>query len=522
MIGGAAGQGTGKTAYLLGKALVRAGLFVFNYRDYPSLIRGGHNFNILGISDKPLASYSEELDLLVALDQLTIDLHKKNLKKTGRILADVPEGVEGAAKNNVLLGEIYKLLGLPLESLAGVMAEEFPTKKELIVKALEKGYGLVDKPMEGGKFNLTKGKKYFLTGNEAIAAGAVVAGLTHYFAYPMTPATSVFTYLEAHQQELGVKAVQLENEIAVVNATIGASFAGGVSMCGTSGGGFDLMTEGISLAGMAEVPLVVYLAQRGGPSTGLPTYTSQADLKMALSAGHGEFVRLVVAPGDAGEAFRRVQEAIFLAKKYGAAAIILGDKHMGEDHFTVEELDKVGMNFGTAAVLGSGRIVRASGYEHDEKGMTVEDEVWPVRMADRRLGKMRLIEKEVAKMEPVTVYGKGKKLLIGWGSTKGAVVDALPGLPDWRFLQISWISPFPTVRVKTEIEKAAKVVLIEGNATGQMGEVIAQNTGVIIKDKILKYNGRAFTPDEVIRRISNFQFLNYKQILNHKHVDQQV
>ena len=548
LIGGAAGQGTGKTAYLFGKALVRAGLYVFNYRDYPSLIRGGHNFNILKVSDQPIASHEEQYDLIVALDQQTITLHQKNLKKDGLILCDENIVVDKAVKfatakilseiqapavmaNNLFLGAIFKMLGLPLETLITVFSEEFPSKKEISTISLQKGYSLVEDSYEGD-FRPGPKVRYFLTGNEAIAAGAATAGLTHYFAYPMTPATSVFTYLEANQKELGVKAVQLENEIAVANATIGASFAGGVSMCGSSGGGFDLMVEALSLAGMAEAPLVVYLAQRGGPSTGIPTYSAQADLKFTLNAGHGEFIRLVAAPGDAQEAFEVVQQMILLTQKYRVLGIILGDKHMGEDHFTADSLTKMDIaadldndykNYkdyksyrltesGVSPVMlpGSGAIVRGTSYEHDETGLTVEDEVWPVRMTDKRLGKMKLIEQEVSKLKPVSVFGKGKNLLIGWGSTKGAAVDALAGLPDWRYLQVSWINPFPASQVKAEIENADKIILIEGNATGQLGDVIAEKTGTQIKDKILKYSGRVFTPGEIVETIKNFQFSSTK------------
>jgi len=325
--------------------------------------------------------------------------------------------------------------------------------------------------------------------------------------------------------------VQLENEIAVANATIGASFAGGIAMCGSSGGGFDLMTEALSLAGIAEIPMVVYLAQRGGPSTGLPTYNAQSDLKMALSAGHGEFIRLVLAPGDSQEAFLMAQQVIYLTQKYRVLAIILGDKHLGEDHYTAESLLK--MNGGTdldnsyknykdyksykltetgvspVALPGSEVIVRATSYEHDETGLTIEDEIWPVRMNDKRLGKMKLIEEEVNKFEPVSVFGKGKNLFIGWGSTKGAAVDSLEKLPDWRYLQVSWLNPFPIEQVKAEIENADRIVLIEGNATGQLGELIAEKTGIKIKDKILKYNGRVFTPKEIREKIKLFKFSSF-------------
>lgn len=538
LIGGKAGQGIAMTSVLLGKIFAKAGFFVFNYRDYPSLIRGGHNFNILSISDFPIFSFEKDYDIIIALDQNTIEKHKKYLKKKGLILGSkelkfrklVPLNLEKILSelklppvfgNNILIGYLVHHFGLPLSLVLRVIRKEFTKKSELIEKTIKIGYALESFWKE--KLNINSKPKYFFSGSEAVALGAVAAGLDIYFAYPMTPATPVLHYLARRQKEYNISVVQLENEISVINTALGASFSGAKTMLGTSGGGFALMTEACSLQGMSEVPLVVYLAQRTGPSTGVPTYTAQGDLKFALSAGHGEFPRIVVAPGDAKEAFFKTVEAFYLSQKYRTLVIILGDKHLGESYFSFEKVEepeikmrdfllkKPSLNFRSykitkdgispRTVPGLGPVVRASGYEHDEWGITTEDQEKISQMAEKRLKKQAFIKKEVSELQPVKVYGKGKNLIVSWGSTKGAILDSLKKLRDYKFLQILYLEPFPSQQVEREIKKAERVVLVENNATGLLGKVIRENTGVFIKEKILKYNGRPFSPSEIIRKI---------------------
>ncbi|MEK9209428.1 MAG: 2-oxoacid:acceptor oxidoreductase family protein, partial [Patescibacteria group bacterium] len=355
LIGGKAGQGTAVTSHLIGKIFCRLGFYVFNYREYPSLITGGHNFNVLNISDKPVFSHKEKYDIILALDQKTIDLHQKNLNPGGFILGEKGlkaknifsfdgEDILNKLKapkifeNNILIGYLFKHLGIEKNIVFKVIEEEFPAEEKAnsIKKAIEEGYNLSET-----KERLKKqGKeKYLIFGNEAIALGAVAGGLDIYFAYPMTPATPILHFLAKKQLKYNILVLQLENEIGVINAALGASFSGAKAMVGTSGGGFALMTEALSLAGMSELPLVIYFGQRAAPSTGLPTYTGQGDLKFALSAGHGEFPRAVVAPGDSQEAIIRTQEAFYLSSKYRIPAIILGDKHLGESGYSFDKLE---------------------------------------------------------------------------------------------------------------------------------------------------------------------------------------
>jgi|TARA_B100001971_G_C18249920_1_gene577336 2-oxoglutarate ferredoxin oxidoreductase subunit alpha len=501
LIGGEAGMGSALTSHLIGKIFCSLGYYVFNYKDYPSLIRGGHNFNVLKISNKKIFSHGSKYDIILALDQKTIDLHKKDLKKNGLIFGvketePIVQKLQGPKilANDVLIGTLFKRFGVDLKILLHSAEKEFGKKSNLIAKAIKEGYKIGKK-----KENLKKSKsKYFISGNEGIAVGSLAAGLDIYLAYPMTPATPVLHFLAKRQLENNILVFQPENEIATINSALGASFSGARVMIGTSGGGFALMTEALSLSGMAELPLVIYLSQRPAPSTGVPTYTAQGDLKFALNAGQGEFPRIVVAPGDAQESIIRTQEAFYLSAKYRMPAIILGDKHLGESNYTFDQLSKSPLK----AV--SYPLDRANSYEHDKAGFTTEDAKEVVKGHERRLRKEKIIAREVKKLNPIRVYGKGRNLIISHGSTKGAILDALPGLKNFRFLQISYLKPFPKEEVAREIKRSKKVILVENSATGALSGVIAEETGLIIKDKVLKYDARPFTPDILINQLKKY------------------
>ena len=286
-----------------------------------------------------------------------------------------------------------KLWGIPLSVGHQAADEKFP-KLESVPKALDAGYEMV---AARDKISLLRDKRetYFFSGTEGISQGAIAAGLDTYFAYPMTPATGVLHNLARQQKNYGFLVSQLENEIAVVNAALGASYTGAISMVGTSGGGFALMGEAMSLAGMSELPLVVYLAQRTSPASGVPTYSSQGDLKFAVNIGHGEFLRVVVAPGDAEEAFLRTIEAFYLSQKYHLLSILISDKHLSESYYSFDKIHAPRVTVKRSViedipqdyksyrltengvsprlVSGEGPLVRATSYEHDEYGYTIED-----------------------------------------------------------------------------------------------------------------------------------------------------
>jgi 2-oxoglutarate ferredoxin oxidoreductase subunit alpha len=515
LIGGKAGQGINKVSQIVSRVLNKIGYYTFNYRDYQSLIRGGHNFNVLSISDKKIGSIESKLDGIIALDDKTIELHKNELKKEGFIIKCGDFCTIGKNVNIAQAGGLIKILGIQKENLIEEIKKEFGDNKEAIAAA-EDGY-----KTKNSKFNLERlknkivNKIAIMSGSQGISKGAIDSGINLYLAYPMTPATAVMHELASKQfdNSSGTNLIvfEAENEISVANAGLGASFTGAKVMIGTAGGGFDLMTEALSFQGMAEIPLVVYLASRPGPGTGIPTYSLQDDLDVALRGGHGEFPRIVIAPGDPIECIEKTNEAFYLSEKFNALSIILSDKHLAESEFSTDRKPNKIIDFKiTRKVPGEG-IVKASSYEHDKFGNTTENSAIAKKNADERLKKYDEIKKDVKKFEMIKIYGNknAKNLIIGWGSTKTVILDALDAIDGsienplkgkYKFLQVLYMKPISD-EIKKEIEKASKVILVENNVTGQLGRLIREKTGIAIKNKILKYDGKPFTSDELKEEI---------------------
>ncbi|MFH1425658.1 MAG: 2-oxoacid:acceptor oxidoreductase family protein [archaeon] len=495
LIGGKAGQGINKVSEIVSETLREIGYYTFNYRDYQSLIRGGHNFNVLSISDKWIASHESKLDGLVALDEKTLTLHKGELKKEGFTITF--EGFKdlGMDLNVALAGALIKILGVEKKVLLRKIKKELD---EDAAKAAEKGF-----ESQKEKFNLKKlsNNIEIISGSKAVADGAINSGIDLYIAYPMTPATGTMHELAAKQIKNKFVVFQSENEIAVANSALGSSFTGAKTMVGTSGGGFDLMSEALSLQGQSEIPLVVYLAARPGPGTGVPTYVSQADLDIALRAGHGEFPRIVIAPGDPVEATENTNQAFYLSEKFGALSILLSDKHLAESEFSIDKKPTKSLKVEVERKLPGRHIVRASSYECDEKGNTSESADLTKKNAEKRIEKYNKIKKETEKFQMIKIHGKkdSKNLIVGWGSTKGAILDAIQDL-DAKFLQVIYMKPLSN-KIKEEINKAKNTILVEANVTGQLGRLIREKTGVSIKNRILKYDGRPFRSDELKTQI---------------------
>jgi 2-oxoglutarate ferredoxin oxidoreductase subunit alpha len=485
LFGGEAGQGPNILTNILGQALVKQGYFVFYSRDYQSLIRGGHNFNVLTFSDKPIYSNESKIDILISLDDATEEIHKHMLKKKAFVL-------KGSEDNMYYAGRLFKLLGLNFELLEQEF-KELEHKFEENMKEAQKGY---DEEKENiCELKYEKGNSVFMNGNQGLAEGAVKSGLDIYYAYPMTPATPLLGELAEKQIENNLLVLELENEISVINAGIGSAITGAKTMVGTSGGGFDLMGEGLSLAGMAEVPIVIYLSQRPGPATGVATYTAQGDLNIARHSGHGEFNRVVLAPGNPKECQELTSQAFYLSQIFGIPSIIISDKHLGESFYTVSKKPKI---------TSSRKLVsmaRYNSYEKDKDGSATEDVEIIKANIEARLKKKEKIEKETKKFNRINIYGKkdSENIIVSWGSTKGAILDAIEDL-NVKFIQVLYIEPFP--HIKKELEKK-NVILIENNATGMLGEIITEKTGVFIekKNKILRYDGRPFLCDELKKEI---------------------
>jgi 2-oxoglutarate ferredoxin oxidoreductase subunit alpha len=506
LIGGKAGQGINKVSQIVSDILTKCGYFTFNYRDYPSLIRGGHNFNILSISDKKVGSIESKLDGIIAMDEKTLALHKNELKKNGFVIDFKDFEGLGRNLNIALAGALIKIFGIEKEILIERIKHEFDNKEALT--AAEKGFNSKEK-----KFELKKLKNSIMrmSGSQGVAEGAVNSKIDLYMSYPMTPATAVMHELASRQIEHNLVVFQPENEIAVANAGLGASFAGAKTMIGSAGGGYDLMTEALSFQGMSEIPLVVYLASRPGPGTGIPTYSTQADLDVALRAGHGEFPRVVIAPGDPIECIEKTNEAFYLSEKYGALTIILSDKHLAESEFSTDRKPNKIISVEIKRKVPGEGIVKASSYEHDEHGNTTEIPAIAKKNADERIKKYEEIKKESERFQMIKIYGNksAKNLIISWGSNKTAILDALdaidgsienPSHGNWKFLQVLYMKPMSD-EIKKEIENANKVILIEQNVTGQLGRLIREKTGIKIKNRILKYDGKPFTSDELREEI---------------------
>jgi 2-oxoglutarate ferredoxin oxidoreductase subunit alpha len=548
LIGGKAGDGIKQAGHFLAQLFNELGFNIFIYEDYQSLITGGHNFSIIRASDKKISNHKQKVDFIIAFNKDAVEKHQENLKKETIIIydsdaiqkQDLPKQYKAVA---FPMSNVLKQRGLPLivrnavslGILAGVLKIDFELVKKIItnsvhkkieenIKVAEIGYkeGLEHK----NGFDIEKIKNKpgkILTGNEAIALGAVKAGMKFYFAYPMTPASGILHYLAANEEKFGIKAIHPENEISVALMAEGAAFAGKRAMVGTSGGGFALMVEALSLAGQAEIPVVFVLSQRSGPATGIPTYTSQADLLFSIFAGHGEFLKIVVAPGDADEAFYLTAEAMNLSWKYQTPAIILSDKHLSESIFSayydenkvkIEEpklwvkkgeykrylITKDGIS--PLAFPGDkNAIVKATSYEHDESGITSETAEDAEKMNEKRLNKKATLIKELKKKKTINVFGnkKSKNILIVWGSTKGVAVEVAENL-GLKVIQPMFIEPFPVEQIKKELKGAKKIIDVEANATGQLAYILKAN-GIDIDEKILKYDGRPFTVEELEEKI---------------------
>jgi len=509
LIAGRAGQGVNELANILARAFGKEGFYVFNYRDYQSLITGGHNFNVICISDKKTGSFDKEYDAVLALDQETMDVHKNDFSKKALFIVNFfvkkknfvfLNAKSDKTVNMAFAACLFKILGLNLDNLVEIVRERFKGKSllEHDVRELKEFYSKDFKLHI--KLEHEQTSKIVLSGSEGVAKGAVMSGVDVYFAYPMTPSTGVLNSL-AREQDKKFFAFTPEDEIACANAAIGASFAGNRAMVGTSGGGFDLMTEAIGLQGMVELPLVIYFASRGSSSTGLATYTGQQDLMAALYGGHGEFSRVVIAPGTAKETVEKTHEAFYLAEKFGAVSIILADKHLAESDFSCDNLNIKKLDIPARKEKPGESIFKRTSYEHDRNWNNAEDSKNAVLSAEKRIAKEKELEKEARKFEMYKIFGKGKNLVISWGSTKCSILDAIEGL-DVKFLQILYLSPFPK-DIKRFIDEARNVFVIEQNTTSQLSKLISQNTGYFVSDKnkILKFDGRPFTSSEIIHEL---------------------
>jgi len=557
LIGGEAGQGVQSVGAILAASLRRGGFSVFADQDYESRIRGGHNFFRVRAKTSSVQAVSADIDLLLALNKGTIDLHEKELKSGGLVIYDAEDtkfitdkpnflkvpllklALEKAGNklmvNTVAAGAALGLAGLDFEILRAVLAKEYGRHGEQTVKdnvtAARAGYDFA--LSSGKKLSLPRTRKapnykLILSGNEALCLGALAAGCKFVAGYPMTPSSSILEYIADKGRQYGTVMMHVEDEIAAMNMAVGAGYAGVRSMVATSGGGFALMVEGLALAGMTETPVVVVLGQRPGPATGLPTRTEQAELFFALHAGHGEFARAVFAPADAADAFSAAVKAFNLAEKYQTPVLILTDNHLATSYYTVDRFDfsQVKIDRGSLvssdspdykrhlvtdsgvsprALPGLGKaLVVTDSDEHDEAGHMIEDAATRRAQVEKRLRKLNGLKQEINEPEFHSAEGAGLTL-VGWGSTYGAIREAAAllkadGKPV-NTLHFRQLWPFPAEAVVAHLKTAKKNIVVEGNATSQLAALIRRETGIQVNGSILKYDGRPFSPREIVDRL---------------------
>jgi 2-oxoglutarate ferredoxin oxidoreductase subunit alpha len=547
LLGGEAGQGLQTVGPILAKSLVRKGYSVHVTQTYESRVRGGHNVFAIRAGAGRVESPCDKIDILVCLNKESFEIHRDNLADDALVICDedwkidygrqivIPSKMPGEkiTRNSAAVGIVAGLIGMDKDILMQVFKDSMGSSKakENIIM-IEAVYLWLDdkkidfKPLPGIK---SPQKKLLLTGHEALALGAISGGISFCSFYPMSPATSIAQTLINHSQKMGLIIEQAEDEIAAINMAIGASYAGAPSIVPTSGGGFALMTEGLSLSGISETPVVIVIAQRPGPGTGLATRTEQGDLWLALHSGHGEFPRVIYTPGNVEECFHLARKAAYAAEKYQVPVIILTDQYIAESYqdleqFDIRELSSVNPGADTPEVPVpykryritedgisprllpgfSRQLVVGDSHEHTEPGHMTEDLTLRPRMVDKRLKKGEKLKEEVVLPE-YTGSKNPEILFVCWGSSKGAVKEAAERLElkgkKTAALHFSQVWPLYPDNFLKYLEKAGEVICVEGNATGQLAQLIRRESGFFIEKRISRYDGLAMTPDFIMERL---------------------
>lgn len=552
-IGGEAGQGIQTVGQLLALTCQKAGLYVFAINDFESRIRGGHSFFQIRISDKQVRAPHHQVNMLVCLDRKTLEIHRAEMTADGLIMLATKDAVDAAqgvltiplfdlaskagspiTANTVAAGASLALLGAPLDLFSDIITRQFAGKSAELrrqnLAAAQLGYetvrGITFNSAFSWKGREPKGK--LIEGSLSVALGALAADVRFAAFYPMSPATSIMGHLANYADKFPLVVEQAEDEIAAANMVVGASFAGVRSMTATSGGGFCLMTEALGLAGMSETPIVIVNAQRPGPATGLPTRTAQADLHFVIRAAQDEFPRFVFAPGSPEDAYNTAARALHLAEKYQVPALILVDQYLLDSLYIIEEEFLVpdtierfieeaddGISYkryaGTQTGVSPRRIpgmgtslVLANGNEHNEEGHSIESITERTNMVIKRNAKVPYMKAEMR--PPQIAYGDALILLVGWGSTAGAVYEAAGILRnvgmDCGVVHFADIWPFPGDAALSALGNAKQFFIVENNSTGQFAQLLRQETGLVPAAPILKFDGRPFYPIEIVKKIT--------------------
>lgn len=567
-VAGESGMGINSVGEILAKSLKNSGMYVFAYREYPSLIKGGYASYQIDISDSKINSSSSECDILLSFSRVSLHKYLKTVRTGGSVIHSVikviftPQeqkiiderqltvvyiparemaiqiGGNKIMANTVMLGAIWQALNLDLFQLKEMIEKQFTKKPDVIpgnIKCLEAGFIYDITGVNKSKLGLGKTDNFtddlLITGNHAISLGAVAGGTRVFYAYPMTPSSSILSYLSTITKETGMLVKQIEDEISVANMAVGSMFAGARTLIATAGGGFDLMTETVSLSGITETPFMCVIAQRPGPATGLPTWTSSSDLNIAVYAGHGEYTRLVLAASDIESCFLLTQVGLNLAEKYQIPVLLLTEKQIAESIFQVDKMpdalpveryilsneeaqqvkseDRFGVtDSGISPRWLPGQcdvVYKANSDEHTGDGSLTEeaDEAW--EMYSKRLKKEETLLAELP--EPV-VYGDSNPDIsfVGWGSVKNTMLDVMNILSEFTdkkiaYLHYEYLYPVKIEKLKEFGNNAKRLVLIENNATGQLGHILTSKSGIPFIERLLKCDGRPFFLEDVINFI---------------------
>ncbi len=545
LITGQAGQGIQTVEKLLSEILLGAGYNIFATKEYMSRVRGGANSTQIRVSSGRVRACTDRIDVLLALDEDSAKRVSGRIRKDTLVIGEFGEGI-GGINEKVGFAGIAREIGNPV--FANVVAtgamlavmnvgktipqeyleKLFARKGEEIVaqnkKALEKGYEAGQNILERSSYkSISPGEgvnnEMLINGSEAVGLGALAGGCNFISSYPMSPSTGVLTFLAGKQKEKNIVVEQAEDEISAINMALGAWYAGARGMVTTAGGGFALMQEGLSLAGMTETPVVIHLGQRPAPATGLPTRTEQADLNLALYSGHGEFPRIIFAPGKIEDAFLVTQRAFNLADRYQVPVFILTDQYFLDTYYNLPGLPEnkeenkefiVETKSGYKRYLftedgvsprgipGRGEgFVRVDSDEHDENGFITEDMQVRRKMVEKRWKKQSFIERDVLSPE-FSGSENFETLVIGWGSTYPIIKEALDSRGNGKtgFLHFHQVWPI-SKEINGYLEKAKKVVVIENNYSGQFANLIKLEIGYDVKHRINKYDGLPFSVEEL-------------------------
>jgi 2-oxoglutarate ferredoxin oxidoreductase subunit alpha len=556
-VGGAAGDGIRETGTSISSLLHKLGFETFFSSNYPSLIRGGHNFSRISFSKEKVFNDHRTIDVLIAINAESVKVHLNDLKKDAVIFVEsayyddvrdlfpntvsltmrgFAEEVQSApiARTSVALGAFCYVLGMTKEKMNTLIPEVFAgvgLHRNGVLA--EKGYVYVEEKklskIEGVEFGEGLHGE-LIDANRAVAKGMIAAGLEYYIGYPMTPSTPILHFLAKVQKEHHLKVIHPEDEISVMNMALGISYAGKRVAVGTASGGFALMGEAFSFSGIAELPVVTIVSQRKSPATGVPTNTGQSDLRFVLHAGHGDFPRMVVAPGDAEEAYYAGAHAMNLAWKYQVSPIILLDKHISES-VSVADLDQEkievnkgkmfnmtegGENYKRYAITEDGVsplafpgmekvVTKVTSYDHDESGIGTEIPAKVKEMGEKRARKLEYLLAEPELKGAVKIYGdkESEDVIIFWGSTKGAVLEAAKYIEKpVKIVQILWVEPLAADLLTHILFHMHKIICVEGNSSAQLAGLIREKTGVEVTDKILQYDALPFDPMELAEKIN--------------------